>query len=148
MLNSVHRIRPAIHTCASPPCSWPVSMVFSNRIDPGEPTDKDLYDLPAEEAKIIKQVPASLSEVLDALEAITNSCFKAMSSHRIFSKPTSPTSVKLKSIRSAFARTLRIHFVFRLLIRSRNSTNRLGVCLLIDDRRPWSGRRSSYNTKS
>jgi len=40
-----------------------------NRIDPGEPTDKDLYELPAEEAKLIKQVPSSLSAVLDALEA-------------------------------------------------------------------------------
>jgi len=40
-----------------------------NRIDPGDPTDKDLYELPAEEAKLIKQVPASLGAVLDALEA-------------------------------------------------------------------------------
>jgi glutamine synthetase len=40
-----------------------------NRIDPGDPTDKDLYELPAEEAKLIKQVPSSLSAVLDALEA-------------------------------------------------------------------------------
>lgn len=40
-----------------------------NRIDPGDPVDKDLYELPAEEAKLIKQVPASLGAVLDALEA-------------------------------------------------------------------------------
>ena len=40
-----------------------------NRIDPGDPVDKDLYELPAEEAKLIKQVPSSLSAVLDALEA-------------------------------------------------------------------------------
>lgn len=40
-----------------------------NRIDPGEPVDKDLYELPAEEAKMIKQVPGSLSDVLNALEA-------------------------------------------------------------------------------
>lgn len=39
-----------------------------NRIDPGEPSDKDLYELPAEEAKLIKQVPASLGAVLDELE--------------------------------------------------------------------------------
>jgi len=30
--------------------------------------DKDLYELPAEEAKMIKQVPGSLGDVLDALE--------------------------------------------------------------------------------
>jgi len=40
-----------------------------NRIDPGDPADKDLYELPAEEAKLIKQVPSSLGAVLDALEA-------------------------------------------------------------------------------
>ncbi len=40
-----------------------------NRIDPGDPVDKDLYELPAEEAKLIKQVPSSLGAVLDALEA-------------------------------------------------------------------------------
>jgi len=40
-----------------------------NRIDPGDPADKDLYELPAEEAKLIKQVPSSLGAVLEALEA-------------------------------------------------------------------------------
>lgn len=40
-----------------------------NQIDPGEPMDKDLYDLPPEEAAKIKQVPGSLSAVLSALEA-------------------------------------------------------------------------------
>ncbi len=42
---------------------------IQNRIDPGEPVDKDLYELPFEEAKAIKQVPGSLGAVLDALEA-------------------------------------------------------------------------------
>lgn len=41
---------------------------IQNRIDPGEPLDKDLYDLPPEEAKNVKQVPGSLKDVLDALE--------------------------------------------------------------------------------
>lgn len=39
-----------------------------NRIDPGEPMDKDLYDLPPEEAKLIKSLPGSLEAVLNALE--------------------------------------------------------------------------------
>ena len=39
-----------------------------NQIDPGEPADMDLYDLPPEEMVKIKQVPESLSLVLDALE--------------------------------------------------------------------------------
>lgn len=41
---------------------------IQNRIDPGDPADKDLYELPPEEAKLIKQVPGSLSDVLKALE--------------------------------------------------------------------------------
>ncbi|WP_427868849.1 type I glutamate--ammonia ligase [Leucobacter luti] len=40
-----------------------------NRIEPMEPIDKDLYELPPEEAKNIPQVPGSLEEALDALEA-------------------------------------------------------------------------------
>ncbi len=40
-----------------------------NRIEPMEPIDKDLYELPPEEAQNIPQVPGSLSEALDALEA-------------------------------------------------------------------------------
>ena len=39
------------------------------RIDPGQPLDKDLYELEEAEAAAIKQVPGSLSETLDALEA-------------------------------------------------------------------------------
>jgi glutamine synthetase len=39
-----------------------------NRTDPGKPIDKDLYELPPEEAARVKQLPGSLNEVLDALE--------------------------------------------------------------------------------
>jgi glutamine synthetase len=42
---------------------------IQNRIDPGETMDKDLYGLPPEELKKIKQVPGSLTDVLNALEA-------------------------------------------------------------------------------
>jgi len=42
---------------------------IQNKIEPHEPVDKDLYELPPEEAKGIPQVPGSLSESLDALEA-------------------------------------------------------------------------------
>jgi glutamine synthetase len=42
---------------------------IQNKIDPGEPLDKDLYDLPAEEALAIPKTPADLSAALDALEA-------------------------------------------------------------------------------
>ena len=39
-----------------------------NKIDPGEPIDKDLYELGPEEAASVKSTPGSLGEVLDALE--------------------------------------------------------------------------------
>ncbi|HZU72097.1 MAG TPA: type I glutamate--ammonia ligase [Acidimicrobiales bacterium] len=40
-----------------------------NRIEPPDPVDKDLYDLPPEELARVPQVPASLDEALAALEA-------------------------------------------------------------------------------
>ena len=39
-----------------------------NKIDPGEPIDKDLYELEPEEAGRVKSTPGSLAEVLDALQ--------------------------------------------------------------------------------
>ncbi|WP_158846790.1 type I glutamate--ammonia ligase [Saccharothrix deserti] len=40
-----------------------------NKIEPPAPIDKDLYELPPEEARDVKQVPATLDAVLDNLEA-------------------------------------------------------------------------------
>src|SRR6266536_1855725 len=40
----------------------------ANKIDPGKPVDKDLYELPPAEQKKIKQLPGDLSIVLDNLE--------------------------------------------------------------------------------
>jgi glutamine synthetase len=42
---------------------------IQNRIDPGKPIDKNLYDLPPAEAKEVKSTPGSLEQALDALEA-------------------------------------------------------------------------------
>lgn len=41
---------------------------IQNRIDPGEPMDKNLYDLPPEEKAKIPQTPGSLEEALNELE--------------------------------------------------------------------------------
>jgi glutamine synthetase len=41
---------------------------IQNKIDPGEPIDKDLYDLEPEEAEHVKSTPGSLGEVLTNLE--------------------------------------------------------------------------------
>jgi glutamine synthetase len=42
---------------------------IKNKTEPPEPIDKDLYDLPPDEFANVTQVPGSLPEVLDALEA-------------------------------------------------------------------------------
>jgi glutamine synthetase len=39
-----------------------------NKIEPGEPMDKNMYDLPPEELKKVPQVPSSLTEALDHLQ--------------------------------------------------------------------------------
>ncbi len=41
---------------------------IKNRIEPADPIDKDLYELPPEEAKDIQKAPGSLEEALEALE--------------------------------------------------------------------------------
>jgi len=41
---------------------------IKNKIHPGDPLDKDLYDLPPEEEKAIPRVAASLEEALEALD--------------------------------------------------------------------------------
>jgi glutamine synthetase len=42
---------------------------IKNKIEPAEPVDKDLYELPPDEHANVPQVPTSLPAVLDALEA-------------------------------------------------------------------------------
>ncbi|MGH9488133.1 MAG: type I glutamate--ammonia ligase [Terriglobales bacterium] len=42
---------------------------IENRTDPGEPLDRDIYDLKPEELKNVPSLPASLDAALDALEA-------------------------------------------------------------------------------
>ena len=42
---------------------------IQNKIDPGDPMDKNIYDLPPEELAEMASAPGSLGEALDALEA-------------------------------------------------------------------------------
>jgi glutamine synthetase len=42
---------------------------IENRIDPGQPMDKDVYDLTEEELASVPSMPGSLEEALDALQA-------------------------------------------------------------------------------
>ncbi len=41
---------------------------IENKLDPGEPLDKDIYSLPPEELASVPQTPGSLEEAIDALE--------------------------------------------------------------------------------
>jgi glutamine synthetase len=41
---------------------------IENKIDPGEPLDKDIYDLGPEELANVPSLPGSLEDALDALE--------------------------------------------------------------------------------
>jgi len=45
---------------------------IKNKIEPAEPIDKDIYELPPDEMAEIAQVPTSLNAVLEALEADTD----------------------------------------------------------------------------
>ena len=42
---------------------------IANKIDPGKPLDKDIFDLSKEESKSVPLMPGSLDEALDALES-------------------------------------------------------------------------------
>ena len=55
---------------------------IQNKIDPGEPLDKDIYDLRRKSWQSVPQTPGSLEESLAALPPITNSCSAATSSPR------------------------------------------------------------------
>mgnify|MGYP002243214705 FL=1 len=54
-----------------------------NHIEPPEPVDKDLYELPPEEHAGIKQVPSSLAEAMDAWKRTTTSSPPATCSPRL-----------------------------------------------------------------
>ncbi|MFH1572180.1 MAG: glutamine synthetase, partial [Gemmatimonadota bacterium] len=64
--------------CPDPSCNLYLAMAaqlmagldgVANRIDPGQPLDKDIYDLPPEELASVPVTPGSLEDALDALEA-------------------------------------------------------------------------------
>jgi glutamine synthetase len=63
--------------CPDPSCNpylaFPAMLMagldgVQNRIEPPQPVDKDLYDLPPEELALVPQVPGSLEAALNALE--------------------------------------------------------------------------------
>jgi len=58
-----------IRISASPRCSWPVLDGIQNKIKPGEPLDKNIYELPPEELKEGSEMwPAVSAKRSDCLE--------------------------------------------------------------------------------
>ncbi len=76
-----------------------------DRLDPGAPMDKDLYDLPPEEAKLIKQVPGSLAAVLDTLQGDHDFLLRG----DVFTPDVIETWLNYKKYNEAKAVTLRPH---------------------------------------
>jgi len=78
---------------------------IQNKIDPGEPLDKDIYDLPPEELAKIPHTPGSLEEALQALEADHDYLLKG----DVFTKDVIETWVSYKMENEIQAIALRPH---------------------------------------
>jgi len=78
---------------------------IQNKIDPGQPLDKDLYDLPPEEKALVPQVLGSLGEALDALEKDHEFLLKG----DVFTKDVIETWIQYKRTNEVLAMNLRPH---------------------------------------
>jgi glutamine synthetase len=76
-----------------------------NKIDPGEPLDKDIYDLPPEELARVAQTPESLQAALRALEADHAYLLKG----DVFTQDVIETWIDYKLTREVQALALRPH---------------------------------------
>jgi glutamine synthetase len=76
---------------------------IQNKIDPGQPIDKDIYELHGDEAKKVPQVPGSLTESLSALEKDHAFLLKG----NVFTKDLIETWIELKRKREVDAVRLR-----------------------------------------
>jgi glutamine synthetase len=78
---------------------------IQNKIDPGKPIDKNIYELSLEEAGKIATVPGSLEESLDALEGDHAYLLKG----DVFTKDVIETWIEYKRERELPAMKLRPH---------------------------------------
>ncbi|MFQ5917049.1 MAG: type I glutamate--ammonia ligase [Candidatus Binatia bacterium] len=76
-----------------------------NKIEPPEPIDKDLYELEPEAAAKVKSIPATLDQVLDALEQDHDFLLKG----DVFTKDVIETWLKYKRTKEIDAIRLRPH---------------------------------------
>ena len=78
---------------------------IQNKIEPGEPMDKNLYDLPPEEKALIPQVPGSLGEALDALQ----NDHEFLTRGDVFTNDVIETWIDYKRVHEVEAMNLRPH---------------------------------------
>jgi glutamine synthetase len=76
-----------------------------NKLEPGEPLDKDIYDLSPEEMKSVPSMPASLEEALSCLEEDHDFLLKG----DVFSEDLIETFIDYKRRNEADAIRLRPH---------------------------------------
>jgi len=76
-----------------------------NKINPGEPLDKDIYDLPPEELAKVPQAPGSLRDALMALEADHSFLLK----NDVFTQDVIETWIRYKMDKEVKALDLRPH---------------------------------------
>ncbi len=78
---------------------------IENKIDPGQPLDKDIYDLGPEELKAVPSMPGSLEEALNALEADHQFLLKG----DVFTEDLLQTYIDYKRAKEVDALRLRPH---------------------------------------
>ncbi|UCD56010.1 MAG: type I glutamate--ammonia ligase [Candidatus Hydrogenedentota bacterium] len=78
---------------------------IQNKIDPGSPLDKNIYDLPPEEMAQVPSVPGSLEDALNALEADCDFLFKG----DVFTEDVVRTWIEYKRNNEVDALRLRPH---------------------------------------
>ncbi|MCI0451177.1 MAG: type I glutamate--ammonia ligase [Candidatus Latescibacteria bacterium] len=78
---------------------------IQNRLNPGEPLDKNIYDLPPEELAKVPQAPGSLSQSLDALEKDHDFLLKG----DVFTKDVIETWIDYKREKEVGPMSLRPH---------------------------------------
>ncbi|HUO60705.1 MAG TPA: type I glutamate--ammonia ligase [Candidatus Acidoferrales bacterium] len=78
---------------------------IENKIDPGQPLDKDIYDLAPEELKKVPSMPGSLESALDALEADHQFLLKG----DVFTEEMLSTYIDYKRAKEVDALRLRPH---------------------------------------
>ena len=108
-----------IPTCSSRPCSWRSSTASRTRSGPGDPLDKDIYDLQPEELDDVPTTPRSLEASLDALRAdhefllrgdvftpdVIDTWIWYKQTHEVETHPRPPSSLRVRALLRRLSRS-------------------------------------------